>query len=261
VIWFLLISTALISALFLFAPLTKKGDGLGRNAALIAAFFMILSSIGLYSWKGHPELTGKNANLVQAQSLYSQGLISQSVEAYEGLIALYPEDKALKEEFDTVITELSRIPKEQLQIIQTVAELKQRLETSPSADPKEWRLLANSQMQLGNYEGALKSYERLVQIAPDNAAYRAEYEKARNFISAEKQAQSMSEEDRQAMIKNMVEGLAARLYQEGGTPEEWARLIRSRKQLGQDTLLAEDIDRVKNQFRDRPDILTQILGE
>lgn len=38
-------------------------------------------------------------------------------------------------------------------------------------------------------------------------------------------AQEMSPQDRQEMIRNMVEGLSDRLAAEGGPPEEWARLI------------------------------------
>lgn len=38
-------------------------------------------------------------------------------------------------------------------------------------------------------------------------------------------AGDMSAEDRQAMIRSMVEGLAERLSTEGGPPDEWARLI------------------------------------
>ena len=47
-------------------------------------------------------------------------------------------------------------------------------------------------------------------------------------------AQDMSSEDRQAMIENMVSGLAARLATEGGSPEEWARLIAALGVLGRD---------------------------
>jgi len=46
-------------------------------------------------------------------------------------------------------------------------------------------------------------------------------------------AQDMSPEDRQAMIEGMVAGLAERLANEGGTPEEWARLISAYITLGQ----------------------------
>lgn len=40
-------------------------------------------------------------------------------------------------------------------------------------------------------------------------------------------AQDMSEEDRAAMIGNMVSGLSARLAEEGGPPADWAQLIRA----------------------------------
>lgn len=46
-------------------------------------------------------------------------------------------------------------------------------------------------------------------------------------------AAGMSDEDRQGMIGGMVEGLAARLANQGGTPEEWARLIGALGVLGQ----------------------------
>jgi len=40
-------------------------------------------------------------------------------------------------------------------------------------------------------------------------------------------AQSMTDDDRQSMIRGMVGGLSDRLQEEGGTPAEWARLIRA----------------------------------
>ncbi|WP_343115813.1 c-type cytochrome biogenesis protein CcmI [Ostreiculturibacter nitratireducens] len=46
-------------------------------------------------------------------------------------------------------------------------------------------------------------------------------------------ADDMSEEDRQAMIRTMVEGLNDRLATEGGTAEEWARLIGALGVLGE----------------------------
>ena len=46
-------------------------------------------------------------------------------------------------------------------------------------------------------------------------------------------AAQMTEAERQDMIGGMVEGLAARLANQGGTPEEWARLINALGVLGQ----------------------------
>ncbi len=48
-------------------------------------------------------------------------------------------------------------------------------------------------------------------------------------------AADLSPEEREAMIRGMVEGLNARLATEGGTAEEWARLILALGQLGEDT--------------------------
>lgn len=56
-------------------------------------------------------------------------------------------------------------------------------------------------------------------------------------------AEQMSEGERQEMIRGMVEGLSARLASQGGTAEEWARLITALGVLGEteraETILAE----------------------
>ena len=46
-------------------------------------------------------------------------------------------------------------------------------------------------------------------------------------------AEDMSDEDRNAMIQGMVNGLASRLASEGGPPEDWAQLIRALGVLGE----------------------------
>lgn len=46
-------------------------------------------------------------------------------------------------------------------------------------------------------------------------------------------AAEMSPEERQEMIRGMVDGLSDRLATEGGTPEEWARLIAALGVLGE----------------------------
>ena len=48
-------------------------------------------------------------------------------------------------------------------------------------------------------------------------------------------ASQMSPEDRQQMIQGMVDGLAARLADEGGPPEDWAQLVRALMVLGDET--------------------------
>lgn len=47
-------------------------------------------------------------------------------------------------------------------------------------------------------------------------------------------ANQMTASERQEMIKGMVAGLSERLYSEGGTPDEWVRLIRAYVVLGEE---------------------------
>ena len=261
-IWFLLIATTAVFGAYLLAPLIVGRSGPAKWRLMGFGSGICLAIIGLYSWLGRPELTAQdNQTHLKAQYYYSQGLLRQSVEAYEGLIELYPDNADLQKEFDNVLLDLSQASPEQLQIIQTVAELKQRLDKTDTGSTDDWRLLANSQMKLGDYDGAIKSFERLIELAPNNPEFEAEYLRATNFISAQRQAAQMTPEDREAMIENMVSGLAARLYEEGGSVEEWSRLVRSRKTLGQDTELAKDIEKVKAEFSNEPEIIELILGE
>ncbi|MEO0830399.1 MAG: hypothetical protein AAFY03_08040 [Pseudomonadota bacterium] len=63
-------------------------------------------------------------------------------------------------------------------------------------------------------------------------------------------AQDMSPEDRAAMIENMVEGLADRLANEGGGPQEWAQLIRALGVLGRTEQAIEVWTEAQNVFAD-----------
>lgn len=61
-------------------------------------------------------------------------------------------------------------------------------------------------------------------------------------------AQDMSEEDRQAMIRGMVEGLAEELGTEGGPPEKWAQLVRALGVLGESERQAEILAEAREVF-------------
>jgi cytochrome c-type biogenesis protein CcmH len=68
-------------------------------------------------------------------------------------------------------------------------------------------------------------------------------------------AREMTEEDRMEMIRGMVGQLSDRLATEGGTPQEWARLLNSLGVLGevdQATLIWQD---AKDTFADTPEAL------
>ena len=65
-------------------------------------------------------------------------------------------------------------------------------------------------------------------------------------------ASDMSEEDRQDMIRNMVDGLAERLATEGGSAEEWARLIRALSVLGETEQVTAIWDDAQTVFAEDP---------
>lgn len=69
---------------------------------------------------------------------------------------------------------------------------------------------------------------------------------------AVQQAQSMSPEERQAMIKTMVAGLDERLTRNPRDREGWVRLIRSRKVLGDGDSARIALDRALTAFADDP---------
>ena len=65
-------------------------------------------------------------------------------------------------------------------------------------------------------------------------------------------AEDMEAEDREAMIRGMVEGLAARLAQEGGGPEEWAQLVQSLAVLGEEQRARNVYAEAKEAFGEDP---------
>jgi len=61
-------------------------------------------------------------------------------------------------------------------------------------------------------------------------------------------ASEMSPEERQEMIEGMVKGLETRLATQGGTPEEWARLISSLPVIGQKDHAADILGEARRHF-------------
>lgn len=73
-------------------------------------------------------------------------------------------------------------------------------------------------------------------------------------------AQDMSPEDRQQMIGGMVARLEARLANQGGTPEEWARLISSLVVIGDTDHAREIWTEAQARFDQQPEALATILA-
>ncbi|MEO1705441.1 MAG: c-type cytochrome biogenesis protein CcmI, partial [Pseudomonadota bacterium] len=68
-------------------------------------------------------------------------------------------------------------------------------------------------------------------------------------------AMELTEEERAEMIMGMVQGLANRLATQGGTPEEWARLITAQVVLGDSDRAQAILDEARGVFAERADAM------
>lgn len=109
-------------------------------------------------------------------------------------------------------------------------------------------------IQVGRYDLAFRYWREVIETAPENSPWKPEV-RAQILGLAEmagvryqlpeqtglsgpsaddvQAAQDMTPQERQEMIRGMVEGLNDRLASEGGTAEEWARLIGALANLGE----------------------------
>jgi cytochrome c-type biogenesis protein CcmH len=72
-------------------------------------------------------------------------------------------------------------------------------------------------------------------------------------------AGGMSEEERNDMVRGMVAQLSERLATEGGTAEEWARLIRAYGVLGETGKASEIWNEAKEVFANSPEDIAALL--
>lgn len=73
-------------------------------------------------------------------------------------------------------------------------------------------------------------------------------------------AQAMSPEDRQKMIRGMVDGLEEKLKTNGNDLDGWLRLIRARAVLGDADKARAAYDTAKTQFKDNAEAMAQLDG-
>lgn len=168
------------------------------------------------------------------------------------------------------------------QLASLVEQLERRLAGEQANDPNGWLIYARSLMSLNRYDDALNAYDRVILLTEGRLSVVQERDSARAYIAQRGQsltsppgldarpergpteqdvrdAATMSNADRQAMIEGMVNGLAARLDEDPTNTADWARLIRARQVLGQTDEAAADVARLRAAFADDPDVVTQIL--
>jgi cytochrome c-type biogenesis protein CcmH len=116
------------------------------------------------------------------------------------------------------------------------------------ADPKASFYLAQAAEQDGDPAKARGYYVGLIARSPADAPWlpliRERVTKLPGGEAAETVA-SLPASDRQAAIRGMVEGLAARLESGGGSSEEWSRLVRSYAVLGERDKARSALDKAR----------------
>ena len=172
------------------------------------------------------------------RSLSSLERFAEAARAYGRAAALLPADADLKSLQGEALAAANR---------GTVTEEAEHLFAAAlTIDPGEPRAhfyLGLAALQKGDRDGALARWRALEAASPDGAEWLpmlrrriaglapgTESGPTREDVAA---AREMAPEERARMIRGMVEGLAARLKEEPGDAEGWARLARSWRVLGE----------------------------
>jgi cytochrome c-type biogenesis protein CcmH len=132
--------------------------------------------------------------------------------------------------------------------------------------PKARFLAALSLKQEGKTAEAKAAFEALMADTPADAPWRvAVDDQLKSFAAvpgpnAEQvaAAQTMSQEDQQAMIRGMVDKLAEKLAGNPDDLEGWLRLVRAWAVLGETAKATAARTTAQTQFKDRPEALAQI---
>jgi len=124
------------------------------------------------------------------------------------------------------------------------------LESAAARDPDHVRshfYLAGELTRTGAYARAVPIWTRLLDIATGSEPWYATAIEGRAIAEAGLMGETLDQPAESgatdALIAGMVEGLAARLYSEGGTGEEWIRLVQSRLVLGDGAAAQDDFER------------------
>lgn len=155
-----------------------------------------------------------------------------------------------------------------------LTQLKTRLDTDRGNDPTGWMLYARTLMNIGRFDEAFGAYEKAAALTNNDPNIVEELERAKEFAAQGQNssprgpsqadieaASQMSAGDRNAMVENMVAGLAARLRGEPENPEGWIRLLKARQVLKQSEEAKQDVAVLKEYYSDKPEIIDQILSE
>ncbi|MBP0578284.1 c-type cytochrome biogenesis protein CcmI [Labrys sp. LIt4] len=155
------------------------------------------------------------------------------------------------------------------------ADAKAAFQRALKLDPKEFRsayFLGLAKEQDGDKKGAVEAWQALIPDNPNAADFlrqeiarvggqpQAAPDMAARGPSQDdvKAAQAMTPEERGKMIQGMVSGLSERLKSQGGSPEEWMKLIKAYSVLGQADNARTALADARKALANSPDAIRQM---
>src|SRR5918995_448141 len=178
--------------------------------------------------------------IVLAPAYRRMGRYSDAAEAFARALELAPPTPGLLTDYgeSLVLAQQGIVPAKARKAFEQALAL-------DKADTKARFYLALADRQEGKHSEALSRWRAMLDDGPANAPWREAVERQiaaleRDMSSAPQlgeeelaRAQGLSGEERQAMVRGMVDRLASRLQQDGKDLQGWLRLARARMVLGE----------------------------
>lgn len=269
-----------------------SGLGSGRSIVMVALPVVAVASLGLYAWIGRSDLPAApldgrdlpaeaqidletaiatvEAQMVQtpndvrgwlvlAPIYMEQGRFDEAANAWRRILAL-----------ETPTADRESSLAEALIMAnngQPTDEALDLLRRAVAADPVHVRsrfYLAGVLTGTGEYEEAVSLWEELLALATGEEAWvdtaRTGLATAQAGLTGRTLGDSEPDATMDVMIRGMVDGLAARLYSEGGSADEWMQLVRSRIELDGEDAAREDLDRALDELSGQDRVALEDFG-
>lgn len=245
-------------------PLAARLDGNLENASVDELVARVEAKLAQ-----NPE-DGRGWELM-AQIYLRQGRFEDAKQAYANALRLLGSTAEREANFGVaIVAAADRM---------VTADAKAAFQRALKLDPKEFRsayFLGLAREQDGDKKGAVEAWQALIagnpdaadflrqeiarvggqsQPAPGDAPGAAARGPSQDDVNA---AQAMTPEERGKMIQGMVSGLAERLKSQGGSPEEWVKLIKAYSVLGQADKARNALADARKALANSPDSVRQM---
>ncbi|WP_421950872.1 c-type cytochrome biogenesis protein CcmI [Pelagibacterium sp.] len=254
----------------------KKGGMSGRTVMLAILPVAAVVSLGLYAWIGRADLPGLplagreqpaqisvsdieaavatveaqmeqtpddvRGWLVLAPIYMEQGRFAEAANAWRRVLSLEPPTA----DRETNLAEALILGSDGVADDEAMTLLRSAVEADPIHVRSRF-YLAGQLTQTGQYEEAVALWDELLGLATGDEAWvdtaRSGLVAAQAGLESGTLGDSEPDATMDVMIRGMVDGLAARLYDEGGSATEWIQLVRSRIELDGADAARADLER------------------